>query len=509
MYYINLQICKMVIAPFGCIDIKTNRRVNMAEKFDGCLVLSFNTNMKWNWKEDDFYRIVESIKNKSPYVTTWTVASTVKPDAAKRRKRLFVYYTNKKKFIASGYIAEDGIQPCDDGKNRIRIIFDWVVDYDDDNAGLKYSDLQEGKFGKPLDFPLFRAAMISSGKDFLQSKDEFDTLEDAWKAVCPNYPGPDPSILDKLPTTENTVMAANGIIAEIYELLKEKKQVILTGAPGTGKTFMTSRIAAELLHVEGDPEYGDKKQIEENIRKGKKLERYAFVQFHPGYDYSDFVQGLKPEPAANGIVFNVKDGIFYDFCERAGKYSDKALGEGKGLPYVMVIDEINRADLSRVFGELFYGLEAGYRNCPFSTQYSYLTKKDFCIPDNVYIIGTMNDIDRSVESMDFALRRRFGWREITAEESQNMLYDKDSALRDKIIRVMNGINQHITDKQKLALDDAYKLGAAYFKNVQADKQEEWDKLWRTSLKIILNDYRRSSGSGEEISEDDFNKLVEK
>ena len=481
----------------------------MAKKFDGCLVLSYNDSppkskkeKKWIWKEDDFYRIVESIENKSPYVSTWTVADKrVKPDAIKRGKRFFVYQTNKEKFIASGYIVEDGIQTGKDGKNRAKITFDWVVDYDDDNAGLKYSDLQDGKFEKPLSFSLFGGTMIPSGSYFLNSEDELEILEAAWESTCPGYPGPDPSILDAIPTTENTVMAADKIVAEICELLKEKKQVILTGAPGTGKTYMTSRIAAELLYVAGDPEYGDKKQIEENIRKGKKLDRYAFVQFHPGYDYSDFVQGLKPElePTAKSIVFNVKDGIFYDFCVRAGKDSDKA--------YVMVIDEINRADLSRVFGELFYGLEADYRNRPFSTQYSYLTGKDFCIPDNVYIIGTMNDIDRSVESMDFALRRRFGWREITAEESQNMLARKDPALRDKIKRVMDGLNDLITSNEKLALADAYKLGAAYFKNVQADTPEEWDKLWKTSIRIILNDYRRSSGSREEISEADFDELV--
>ncbi len=487
----------------------------MTKKFDGCLVLTYNDNPKkskkeklWIWKEDDFYRIVESIENKSPYVSTWTA---VKEDAIKRGKRFFVYQTNKEKFIASGYIVEDGTQPCKDGKDRAKITFDWVVDYDDDNAGLKYSDLQEGNFGKPLNFSLFRGTMIASGRYFLNSEDELKILESAWKAVCPGYPGPDPSILDAIPTTENTVMTTDNIVEEICELLKERKQVILTGAPGTGKTFMTSRIAAEMLYVAGDPVYGDKKKIEEIIREtgakseehgseSKKLDRYAFVQFHPGYDYSDFVQGLKPEPTANGIVFKVKPGIFYDFCERAG--------EEKARPYVMVIDEINRADLSRVFGELFYGLEADYRNRPFSTQYSYLTGKDFCIPDNVYIIGTMNDIDRSVESTDFALRRRFGWREITAEESQNMLDKLDDKLRKKIIRVMDGLNDLITN-EKLALDDAYKLGAAYFKNVQADTPEEWDKLWRTSLKIILNDYRRSSGSGEEISEDDFNKLVEK
>lgn len=478
----------------------------MAKKYDGCLEFSFN-HKTWNWKDSDFYQIVESIKNKSPYVRTWTFHGS--PSMAKKGKRVFVYHTNKKQFIASGYIAEDVILPDPDNPkgHRVKIIFDWVVDYDDPNAGLKYSDLQEGKFGKPFYSKTLNRKQLACGLRFLQSEDELEILEAAWKSTCPGYLGPDPSILDAIPTTGNTVMTADNIVGEICELLKVKKQVIITGAPGTGKTFMTSRIAAELLYVAGDPEYGDKKQIEENIRKGRKLDRYAFVQFHPGYDYSDFVQGLKPEPAANGIVFNVKAGLFYDFGERAGKHSDKALGEGKGLPYVMVIDEINRADLSRVFGELFYGLEAGYRDRPFSTQYSYLTGKDFSIPDNVYVIGTMNDIDRSVESMDFALRRRFGWREISAEESQSMLNDKKPELRRKIIEVMNGINDLITSEEKLALDDAYKLGAAYFKNVQANTAAEWDKLWKTSLRVILNDYRRSSESREEISKEDFDNLV--
>ena len=129
------------------------------------------------------------------------------------------------------------------------------------------------------------------------------------------------------------------------------------------------------------------------------------------------------------------------------EYTEEAITKEQP-PYVFVIDEINRADLSRVFGELFYGLEKDYRGKPIKTQYAYLKEEDepdFVIPENVYIIGTMNDIDRSVESMDFALRRRFAWYEITAEQSMTIL---DSCITDEAIRKtaqakMKAINQYI------------------------------------------------------------------
>ena len=266
-------------------------------------------------------------------------------------------------------------------------------------------------------------------------------------------------------------------------LLHNQLNLILTGAPGTGKTYYAKKIAAELIGVN---------MAEETWQDMlANHPQYKFVQFHPGYDYSDFVEGLKPKLAGGMISFERKPGIFMEFCAAAAKDID--------APHVFVIDEINRADLSRVFGELFFGLEEDYRGNPISTQYSYLNDgQAFIIPSNAYIIGTMNDIDRSVESMDFALRRRFAWYEVTAEETAESILDKLSpTTKDKCMAAMNNLNKHIGS----TFGDEYKLGAAYFKKIEK-YGDDFSKLWKYHISIILADYLR----GRKDRKDQFEKL---
>lgn len=195
---------------------------------------------------------------------------------------------------------------------------------------------------------------------------------------------------------------------EVIDSIKNgARQIILTGAPGTGKTRMAKEIADELGTALSD-----------------KTAKYEFVQFHPSYDYTDFVEGLRPVEENSEIVFKRVDGTFKSFCRQVIKDNKP---ENK---YFFLIDEINRADLSKVFGELMYCLESDKRGekntvkTPYHNLKTYLpNEKDdvfvngFYIPQNVYIIGTMNDIDRSVESMDFALRRRFMFMEIEVTEA--------------------------------------------------------------------------------------------
>ena len=296
---------------------------------------------------------------------------------------------------------------------------------------------------------------------------------------------------------------------EIKRLLKSNAQVILTGAPGTGKTFTARQVAEELVceGVEGDED-----------RKAAIRDRVQSVQFHPGYDYSDFVIGLKPvvldaegnevagvqdgNVAGNGNVhvsFRWKDGMFKAFA-------NKAKGD-LAHNYVFLIDEINRADLSRVFGELFSLLEEEYRyfidadGKPHNEKGITLPDgKTFVIPKNLYIIGTMNDIDRSVESMDFALRRRFAWKEIKAEESSCIIEKKinDEGVRKRLKTAMRDINEKIVEPN-LRLGTEFQLGGAIFAKYikYADCANAFECLWDNHIKTILNEYLRGRRDKEE------------
>ena len=276
------------------------------------------------------------------------------------------------------------------------------------------------------------------------------------------------------------------------KLLLANHNVVLTGAPGTGKTYLAKEVAEKM---------GAECKI---------------VQFHPSYDYTDFVEGLRPLNQGDSLGFQRMDGVFKKFCK-------EALQADRSQPYVFIIDEINRGEISKIFGELFHSIDRGYRGKKgrVNTQYQNLVKEDdefyegFYVPENIYIIGTMNDIDRSVDSMDFALRRRFAWKEITAESRISMLDDEtawggkkpEQSVIEELKRRMTNLNNCIIDqypdqeststasKDRIGLTKAYQIGASYF--LKYMMYGNFDDLWEYHLKGLLYEYLRGTSHIEE------------
>jgi hypothetical protein len=216
----------------------------------------------------------------------------------------------------------------------------------------------------------------------------------------------------------------------ISGLLDGSPQIILTGPPGTGKTFGAKKVAEHVLRSQGV------KDTESNIR---------IVQFHPSYGYEEFVEGLRPESTENGFRFAPKLGILIQMA--LGVLEDEK-------PRVLIIDEINRANIPRVFGELMYLLE--YRDSKIDLMYH---AEKFSLPPNLYIIGTMNTADRSVQGIDLALRRRFDFFELKPDVRvlRNWYKDKENQLGESLFQGFIKLNQHLEDQvgKHLAIGQSY------------------------------------------------------
>lgn len=274
-------------------------------------------------------------------------------------------------------------------------------------------------------------------------------------------------------------------------VLVSSKNIIFHGAPGTGKTYLAKEIAADIVSSGETSDYS-KLSSEQRLR-------IEFVQFHPSYDYSDFVEGLRPVLNSDGSMgFELRNGIFKSFVTRARKNYEDSLERGEEPEkFVFIIDEINRGEISKILGELFFAIDPNYRGTAgeVSTQYSNLHEnpdEKFYVPENVYIIGTMNDIDRSVDSFDFAMRRRFRFIELGADENIDML-DSLGELKPEAVRRMKSLNAAIAEVEDLNRN--YQIGVAYFLKL---KEMSLDELWTDNLKPLLQDYVQGIYGEEDI-----------
>jgi 5-methylcytosine-specific restriction protein B len=301
----------------------------------------------------------------------------------------------------------------------------------------------------------------------LQSQAYVVDLTEAYQQLAALIPGeaaPGPVVAEPLapprplafrPVTQELaaeLLLDRSELVRIADLLWERKQVVLYGPPGTGKTYLAMKLA-RFLTDEGS---------------------VKLVQFHPSYAYEDFFEGFRPDPGGDGtLTFTLRPGPFRAFAEAAA--------DNTTTPYILVIDEINRANLAKVFGELYFLLE--YRDSSISLQYS--PGREFTLPQNLFIIGTMNTADRSIARVDAAMRRRFAFVELHPRRPpvQGLLarwLDREG-LPGAAALLLDELNDRIEDSDAA-------IGPSYLMRPEIYQRDDGlERVWRHDIMPLLED----------------------
>lgn len=293
------------------------------------------------------------------------------------------------------------------------------------------------------------------GTLFKLTEEEFNFIMDLIREVNPSE---EKDTYEKYNEVDflNDVFMTKEKYQDLVAVLKTKKNIILQGAPGVGKTFAAKRLAYSIMGV-------------------KDENRIEFVQFHQNYSYEDFVMGYKP----NDTGFELKNGIFYKFCQKAANKPEQ--------PFFFIIDEINRGNMSKIFGELLMLIEKDYRGAKATLAYNGMP---FSVPDNLFIIGMMNTADRSLAMIDYALRRRFSFFEMSPGfESEGFINYQNNIGNDTfdelISRICDLNKEIIADK---ALGKGFCIGHSYFCNIEDCNEELLETIVKYEIIPMLEEY---------------------